>query len=319
MKKILVLFLVLVLLTACTKNKIIGDENAIEWVQGEMGNNEHYLLYFFNAYCTICTEQGQELKEINEKIPEVQVIGINVPEFEFQKKADILKTELERNEINYAVVSDRNQSTRIKYSQDRVPGFVNNKKNDQILDKTADLRQIKARLLKLYPDRELALKSPSHIISEKTTPRLYGGYNYARSPFGNIEKEDFETWKNFSLSGTLLEDRIYVYGEWYANQDRLNFISVHPGAMLIKFYGSEVSLLSRSKNFQNVTVLIDDMPIPKENAGKDLRYNENEESYFVAEPDARVFNIAKYADERKMNLAFYPDATRFNLFWIEFS
>jgi len=317
MKRMLFVLIALILLVSCTK--IIPKEEGIEWLQGEMENKDYYLLHFFNVHCTLCIEQSKELNEISEKIPEIQVIGVNIPEFEFQKKADILKPELERNEIKYTVISDRNQTIRIAYNQTRVPGFVLLDKKGQIIDKTTDLKQIKARLLKLYPNKELTLESPMHILSKKTTPRLYGGYNYARTPFGNIDEKQFEKWQNFSLPKILMEDKIYVYGEWFPNQDRLNFISAHPGMMVIRAYGSKVNMLARSKNYQNVTVFVDNLPIQKENAGTDIFYNQNGESYFVAGPNARVFNIAKYDKEERRTFVFYPSANRFNFFWIEFS
>ena len=320
MNKKVFLITVMLLIVSCTaKTEIIDENKNTEWIQGNVENADYYLLHFFNVHCTTCVEQSQELKEISEKIPNVQVIGVSVPEFEFQKKNVTIKEELGKNNINYAVISDINHTIRIAYDQKRVPSFILLDKKGKVVENTNNLANVKEQLSKIYSNKEFTLKPKRHIISEKTTPRLYGGYNYATTYYGNIEKEQLETWQNYTLPDAIEDNKIYVQGEWFANQDRLNLISVHPGLMVVKFHGTKVDMLARSRKPQNVTVYIDNSPIPRQNAGKDIFYNENDESYFVANSTAAIHDIANYGEEEGRAIVLYPSATRFNLFWIEFS
>ncbi|MEM3127012.1 MAG: TlpA disulfide reductase family protein [Candidatus Woesearchaeota archaeon] len=330
MKKILLL---LVLITACVpQNKIIDEsDNGVEWIQGNFERNDYYLLHFFNSQCSICIEQANDLKEIQEKTPEVKIIGVHLPEFLFQKKKEIILPEIEKAGITYSVVSDRNHTIRMNHSIMRVPSFVLLDSKANVIEKTVELKKIKARLASIYPERGISLKAPVRIISEKTTPKLYGGYAYARKgEFGNINETHFEVYTNYNLPKIILENKIYVEGEWFANQDRLNFISRSPGKMIVRFYGNKVSMLARSRarEFETIEktleervafVLVDGKPIPKENAGKDILYEKDGTSYLMIEPYAKVYDIAKFENEERRTLEFYPPKGRFNLFWIEFS
>ena len=123
----------------------------------------------------------------------------------------------------------------------------------------------------------------------RTTPELYLGSR--RGSIGNeggLQNQEERTAFDYKLTSDLAADKPYLAGPWISTEEyvRSESSESQPSALLIYYLGKEVNLVMASiDDEQAVTLLQNGAPIAREDAGEDVRFDENGRSFvLVSEP-----------------------------------
>ena len=237
------------------------------------------------------------------------IIGVHSPEFEFEKNYDNVKTAVQKFGIMYPVVLDNNLGTWNAYGNQYWPrhylidaqgyiredhigegGYAETEKTIQsLLAERAALDGLKQISFSTKTASTINSKSLQYIdLSKQTTPELYLGYSYARSPLGNSQNFEPEQTVTYTIpSNTNLQPNIvYLDGQWKNNRDNIE-LQGNSGSIILTYYAKAVNIVASGKG-QTGTVTEDgNSKIPIKSIGTDL----NKDGKFILNGQ-RLYNLA---------------------------
>ena len=237
------------------------------------------------------------------------IIGVHSPEFEFEKNYDNVKTAVQKFGIMYPVVLDNNLGTWNAYGNQYWPrhylidaqgyiredhigegGYAETEKTIQsLLAERAALDGLKQISFSTKTAPTINSKSLQYIdLSKQTTPELYLGYSYARSPLGNSQNFEPEQTVTYTIpSNTNLQPNIvYLDGQWKNNRDNIE-LQGNSGSIILTYYAKAVNIVASGKG-QTGTVTEDgNSKIPIKSIGTDL----NKDGKFILNGQ-RLYNLA---------------------------
>jgi len=237
------------------------------------------------------------------------IIGVHSPEFEFEKNYDNVKTAVQKFGIMYPVVLDNNLGTWNAYGNQYWPrhylidaqgyiredhigegGYAETEKTIQsLLAERAALDGLKQISFSTKTAPTINSKSLQYIdLSKQTTPELYLGYSYARSPLGNSQNFEPEQTVTYTIpSNTNLQPNIvYLDGQWKNNRDNIE-LQGNSGSIILTYYAKAVNIVASGKG-QTGTVTEDgNSKIPIKSIGTDL----NKDGKFILSGQ-RLYNLA---------------------------
>jgi thiol-disulfide isomerase/thioredoxin len=237
------------------------------------------------------------------------IIGVHSPEFEFEKNYDNVKTAVQKFGIMYPVVLDNNLGTWNAYGNQYWPrhylidaqgyiredhigegGYAETEKTIQsLLAERAALDGLKQISFSTKTAPTINSKSLQYIdLSKQTTPELYLGYSYARSPLGNSQNFEPEQTVTYTIpSNTNLQPNIvYLDGQWKNNHDNIE-LQGNSGSIILTYYAKAVNIVASGKG-QTGTVTEDgNSKIPIKSIGTDL----NKDGKFILNGQ-RLYNLA---------------------------
>ena len=237
------------------------------------------------------------------------IIGVHSPEFEFEKNYDNVKTAVQKFGIMYPVVLDNNLGTWNAYGNQYWPrhylidaqgyiredhigegGYAETEKIIQsLLAERAALDGLKQISFSTKTAPTINSKSLQYIdLSKQTTPELYLGYSYARSPLGNSQNFEPEQTVTYTIpSNTNLQPNIvYLDGQWKNNRDNIE-LQGNSGSIILTYYAKAVNIVASGKG-QTGTVTEDgNSKIPIKSIGTDL----NKDGKFILNGQ-RLYNLA---------------------------
>ncbi|MGN6633279.1 MAG: thioredoxin family protein [Nitrososphaeraceae archaeon] len=269
------------------------------------------LIDFWTYSCINCIRTIPYLNDWYSKYADkgFVIIGVHSPEFEFEKNYDNVKTAVQKFGIMYPVVLDNNLGTWNAYGNQYWPrhylidaqgyiredhigegGYAETEKTIQsLLAERAALDGLKQISFSTKTAPTINSKSLQYIdLSKQTTPELYLGYSYARSPLGNSQNFEPEQTVTYTIpSNTNLQpNSVYLDGQWKNNRDNIE-LQGNSGSIILTYYAKAVNIVASGKG-QTGTVTEDgNSKIPIKSIGTDL----NKDGKFILNGQ-RLYNLA---------------------------
>jgi thiol-disulfide isomerase/thioredoxin len=269
------------------------------------------LIDFWTYSCINCIRTIPYLNDWYSKYADkgFVIIGVHSPEFEFEKNYDNVKTAVQKFGIMYPIVLDNNLGTWNAYGNQYWPrhylidaqgyiredhigegGYAETEKTIQsLLAERAALDGLKQISFSTKTAPTINSKSLQYIdLSKQTTPELYLGYSYARSPLGNSQNFEPEQTVTYTIpSNTNLQPNIvYLDGQWKNNRDNIE-LQGNSGSIILTYYAKAVNIVASGKG-QTGTVTEDgNSKIPIKSIGTDL----NKDGKFILNGQ-RLYNLA---------------------------
>lgn len=265
---------------------------------------------FWDYSCVNCVRTLPYLKEWYRKYREFDflVIGVHTPEFKFARNPEEVEASLREAGIEYPVVMDNealiwssfanrawptkyliDKDGYIRYTQQGEGGYERFERNIQTLLMEAGYRGEIPGLME--PLRETDYPG---VVCYRPTGEIQAGY--LRGTLGNQEGYNPESTLDYADHGYHLAGRFYLQGKWFNEREFIRFDGAEgeEGQASLLYEALEVNAVMQSgrRTPSDVFVLQDGLPLTDENAGSDIRFDENRKSYIrVAEP--RMFNLIR--------------------------
>ena len=237
------------------------------------------------------------------------IIGVHSPEFEFEKNYDNVKTAAQKFGIMYPIVLDNNLGTWNAYGNQYWPrhylidaqgyiredhigegGYAETEKTIQsLLAERGTLDGFKQISFSTKTAPTINPKSLQYIdLSKQTTPEIYLGYNYARSPLGNSQNFEPEQTVTYTIpSNTNLQPNIvYLDGQWKNNRDNIE-LQGNSGSIILTYYAKTINIVASGKGQTGIVTEDGNSKLPIKSIGTDL----NKDGKFILNGQ-RLYNLA---------------------------
>lgn len=207
------------------------------------------------------------------------VIGVDAPEFGFEKKPATVLNMIHAQSITYPVVTDANREIWKKFGNHFVSAqYLINPRGEVVYthfgegNYQSNEKAIREQLalagwdLPAYPSYTPAFQ-PN--FKAEQTPTLYAGAAFLRRELGNDPQPVLDRTANYILPKIILPDRIYLAGQWKAASDYLEAIT--DVKIVLNYQASAVyPILGQAIMPILVEVQLDGMPVPKAIWGKSI-------------------------------------------------
>jgi thiol-disulfide isomerase/thioredoxin len=271
------------------------------------------LVDFWTYSCINCIRTIPHLNEWYDKYSDkgLVIVGIHTPEFEFEKNSDNVKSAVQKFGIKYPVLQDNDKETWNEYENRYWPrkyliddeGYIRydhigegayneTEKVIQALlsERAAHLGIKNINLNKSQNvDSDLRLESQEVNFSKIKSPELYFGYEFARSPLGNIEgfKSNQIVSYNLLENSEIKPNQIYLEGKWKNNPDHMELQS-NNGSIILKYNSKSVNIVAGGNG--NFTVIQDGKLITS-----DLSKDESSDGIFMIDKQ-RLYSLVTNKD-----------------------
>lgn len=286
------------------------------------------LIDFWTYSCGNCLRTLPYLKSWYEKYSRVGliIIGVHTPEFEFEKRKVNVESFIEKEQVPYPIVLDNDH---------RIWDLFKNKlrPRELLIDTKGKIRYdhcgegayaetenaIRELLKQSDPKVNLpkmAVQEHGHKVPSLVYPQTTETYcGYLRGRLGNPEgyvKDKFHVYK-FPSKGPLKDGYIYLNGGWVTKTEYLQHgvNTKEPiNFLLLPFHGLEANAVVRLDDTKMVSqtrvyVALDEKPLTKEMAGKDVLFDGGAWSYLKVE-EPRMYQIFKTAEFGDHQLKIFP-------------
>lgn len=263
------------------------------------------------------------------------VIGVHSPEFEFEKIYDNVKTAVQKFGITYPVVLDNSLGTWNAYGNQYWPrhylidaqgyiredhigegGYAETEKTIQsLLAERAALDGFKQISFSTKTAPTIDSKSLQYIdLSKQTTPEIYLGYNYARSPLGNPQNFEPEQIVTYTIpSNTNLQPNIvYLDGQWKNNRDNIE-LQGNRGSIILTYYAKAINIVASGKGQTGIVTEDGNAKISAKSIGTDL----NKDGKFILDGQ-RLYNLALHDSYGVHSIIINVEGRGFQLYTFTF-
>ena len=217
------------------------------------------LIDFWTYSCINCIRTLPHLRMWHEKYPELVIIGVHTPEFEFEKDYNNVKSAVEKYGLKYAVAQDNNYETWKAFGNRYWP-------RKYLIDREGNIRydhigeggyeETEKAIQSLLGITKEMMNVSSVDISGIGTPELYLGYLFARAPLGNPEGFQPGSVVNYRMTNITQANTIYLSGMWKNEQDRM--IAYGPSRLFLVYKAKNVNIVAGGNS--SVEVFVDGVP-----------------------------------------------------------
>lgn len=258
----------------------------IEWVNSGLESLDAgtYLVNFWQSSCLRCMDMVESLERIHSSHPELEAIGIHVPEFGLGKEA--VEKFVGTSGVEHHVGHDEEQELAERFGvTDSTRTFLVHD-GEIVWQKTPgnSYRELEQRVEELTGEgAELGEDSDA-------SPDSYLGYSY-----GGVVNDgvNFRGSRDLSPPGNRMFERVYLDGGWLREED---FLESRGGALSIHQRSSRAGAVMGADGVKDVEVRMDGEPVPPRFAGDDLRI-ENGRSYARVSQD-RMYSLVSGQGKR---------------------
>jgi thiol-disulfide isomerase/thioredoxin len=270
------------------------------------------LVDFWDYTCVNCLRTLPYVVEWHQRYAGkgLTVVGVHTPEFSFARSRELIEAAMERFGIRYPVVMDNdyaiwqafaNRCWPAKYLVDangylRFAHFGEGEYQETERAVQTVLREMNPAVELPEPLEPIRDTDRPGAACYRTTPELYLGSR--RGDVGNeggLQNKEERIAFEYKLSSDLAADKPYLAGPWVSTDEYVRSASSEsqPAALLVYYLGKEVNLVMASiDGEQPVSLLQNGAPIAREDAGEDVRFDENGRSFIlVSEP--RMYRLAR--------------------------
>ncbi len=227
------------------------------------------------------------------------IVGVHTPEFQFEKNYANVLTAVKSFGIKYPVALDSNDATWNAYNNRFWPA-------DYLIDKNGDIRDthigeggynmtemlIQGLLQNAGYKINLGITASSVNgtsvnFSQVGTPEIYLGYSTSRFPIGNTQGFSPDQVVNYTITGPLRNNTIYLSGKWYNAPDSM--ISVGNNSKLFLIYKAKNVNIVAQGNSSMIIIGLDGNNLSRTYLGSDLALHSG--VAFANISSARLYNI----------------------------
>ncbi len=324
------------------KGKVrMPDLNSGKWIYSKELTEEELagrvvLIDFWDYTCVNCIRTLPYIKEWYRRYHDkgLEIIGVHAPEFSFSKTEENVRNGIQEFEIKYPVVMDNDYKIWQAFANRYWP-------SKYLIDKNGYFRyahfgegnyietELAIQLLLKEIDPDVDLPDPMKPVRDMDTPgihcyrvspELYFGYSRGR--LGNPEEQKKDEAQEFKKPDITEEDTIYVEGKWVSAAEymapALNDSS-EVAHVYLKYTSSEVNLVinpEKQKDFE-VVIMQDNNYLDREDAGDDVEFNSNGESYIVVRAP-KMYNLIKNKDVGSHMLELSTNSNGFSAYAFTF-
>ncbi|MCY4530228.1 MAG: redoxin domain-containing protein, partial [Chloroflexi bacterium] len=311
------------------------------------------LIDFWTYTCINCIRTFPHLKEWHAKYADkgLVVVGVHSPEFLFETLRSNVEQAVSDFGIEYPVAQDNLLNTWQLFGNRSWPGKFLIDKNGviryqhfgegqyaeterlirELLSETgaslADVPFISEQDGPIYP----GLKSSSS-IEEEVTRELFASSIRNRLAYKNggeklayIRNPEYFNQASgvltFSDPGERQNHYMYLQGIWKTGRESLEHAretSGYEDYVAFKFYSNEVNtVLGMEDSDYTVRVTLDDQPLARSQAGDDIRFDAEGNSYLVVD-HARMFNLVRLDEFGTHDLKISSNSDDFEVFTFSF-
>ncbi|KHO48390.1 MAG: thiol-disulfide isomerase [archaeon GW2011_AR5] len=217
------------------------------------------LIDFWTYSCINCIRTLPYLEEWHEKYPELVIIGVHTPEFEFEKDYNNVKSAVEKYGLKYAIAQDNDRETWKAFGNLYWP-------RKYLIDREGNIRYDHIGEGS-YEETEKAIQSLLGVSREMSnvssvdfsgigTPELYLGYLFARAPLGNPEGFQPGNVVNYRIANITRANTIYLSGVWKNEQDRM--VAYGPSRLFLVYKAKNVNIVAGGNS--TIDVFVDGVP-----------------------------------------------------------
>ncbi len=309
------------------------------------------LVDFWTYTCINCIRTLPFLKDWHEKYSDkgLTIIGVHTPEFEFEKIRDNVIEAADGYGLLYPIAQDNDYKTwrafenrfwPAKYLIDK-DGYIRYTHfGEGAYDETEEkIRELLAEAgagvqgisvgSQAEPTRDPAALTGD--VMTGLTRELYAGYErnvsavFARTPPYIVQEEFYDSQDLDFLyedPGDHQNHFMYLHGLWRSEVENLvhaRETENYEDYVLIKFFATEVNAVMRpsDSNPFEVRLTLKDMPLTTEQAGADVRFDDDGNS-FVLVDEPRMYNLVDTPEFGGHELKMSSNSTEFSLFAFTF-
>ena len=315
----------------------------------ELRGDNVVLIDFWTYTCVNCIRTLPFIKEWHEKYKDagLVIVGVHAPEFEFEKLEANVKMAVEEWGIEYPVVLDNdhgtwdaflNRSWPAKYLIDKDGAIrYTHFGEGKYIETEDEIRKVLAEL-----DKDVASIEHSniqdadfHIDALAQDPlegltrelyagveRNYGALQYGGSPYVLHEEYYHGLGRVVEYEDTEEEHYnqfIYLQGSWINELENLRHARVtenYEDYILVNFKAAEVNVvltIGDSDEPYGVRVLVNDEPVKEEQAGLDVRWDDEGNS-FITVDEPRMYRVIQLDDFEGHELKLSSNSDQFRVF-----
>ncbi len=306
------------------------------------------IVVFFSVACDDCIQIQPFIETWRQKYEDhgLSVVAVHTPQFEFEKRHEVVTQSLEDQKVEYPVGIDQDWTTAGAFGNSSVPGSYLLDKNGFIRhlrlgpggytvmeqeirhwleDAGADVSNIPiSSQPELEPDpRTFALEDD---VRRTRDIHLGSAKNGAESPDPYFPQEEYYQGTNGTISfqdpGEYENSYVYLHGKWQTGEESIVHSSntdSYTDYLAFKMVGQRAAaVLSNGDGVAlRVRITLDDAPVPHDLAGEDVLYDTEGESY-VAVDRPRVYHLVDLPDYASHDVRLWSDSSGLEVYTITF-
>jgi len=273
--------------------------DAIAWINSkplsiEKLRGKVVLIDFWTYSCINCQRTLPFLKKMHEKYAKkgLVIIGVHSPEFAFEKDVDNVRSAVERYGIKYPVAVDSEYKTWKNYRNQWWPRKLLVDKNGVIVyDHIGEgaYEETEKKIVELLGLKKEVIAEETTFAPKKVTPEIYCGY-LRNEGLGNGQ---------VCLPGDVCgyvdvkfhkDNVIYLQGDWMQHDEYLEH-AAKEGYLALKYTALELNAVMDAEKTAKAEILLNNKPLTKEVAGKDVILEGKRSFVIVTHPD--LYNLVK--------------------------
>ena len=285
------------------------------------------LVDFWTYSCINCIRTLPYLKAWNEKYADkgLVIVGVHTPEFDFEKDPANVRAAVNKFNITYPVLMDNDYSIWNSYSNQYWP-------HEFLIDANGKVRydqigeggevQLEQEIQSLLSEANNSNSSLGSLassnmssqgdLSQISTPEIYLGYRFARSPLGNVEGFSPENIVYYNFSGQPVPNQVYLNGNWKNNLDNME-LTDNSGLVTLYYKAGKVHIVAGSLSRSNLSISIDGKSINSTKIGSDA-----DENSIVEVTNQRLYTLVDSDDYSPHKITFNVSGSGFRLYTFTF-
>ena len=315
----------------------------------ELRGDKVVLIDFWTYTCVNCIRTLPFIKEWHEKYKDagLVIVGVHAPEFEFEKLEENVKMAVDEWGIEYPVVLDNDHVTWDAFLNRSWPAKYLIDKNGAIrythfgegeyIETEDEIRKVLAELDEdvvsiehsNIEDADFHLDALAQDPLEGLTRELYAGVerNYGALQYGGSPYVLHEEYYQGLGRVVEYEDTdeehynqfIYLQGSWINELEHLRHARVtenYEDYIFVNFKAAEVNVvltIGDSDEPYDVRVLVDDGPVKEEQAGLDVQWDDEGNSFITVE-EPRMYRVIQLDDFEGHELKLSSNSDQFRVF-----
>lgn len=221
---------------------------------------------FWTYSCINCIRTIPYLNAWYEKYADqgLVIVGVHTPEFDFEKNPSNVQAAVQKFGIKYPVVQDNDHATWDAYQNRYWPrkyiiddeGYVRfdhigeggYAETEKIIQSLLQERAANAGQTIKIDNSTVNPNAQSIDFGQVSTPELYFGYSYARSPLGNAEGFKPDQIVTYALADDkeIRQNTIYLSGKWLNNPDNME-LAGGTGKIVLDYSAKSVNIVAGGK------------------------------------------------------------------------
>jgi thiol-disulfide isomerase/thioredoxin len=310
-------------------------------IQDQLNQNKVVLVDFWTYTCVNCLRTLPFLQQWYDKYSDhgLIIIGVHSPEFEFEKVKANVEQAVEQEGVYWPVALDNGMQTwqvfgnrywPAKYLLTPTRGLTYNHFGEgSYVETEQEIRDaLEAAGWDLAGIPIGTVDNSERDEDAKTMTReIYGGYVRSYHPQGLYAGNDEyyispDTTRFYTDAGSYKPQQFFLYGEWTNGAEAI----IHARstetpedyiAVLIEARSANVVVEPQKPEMFRVFVTLDDKPLDREDAGEDIKFDMDGNSYFIVN-GARMYRIVEQERFRARVLKLSSTSDAFAVFAFTF-